>query len=570
MRSRGLQLVCVLILGGLFTRGATQQAPDARVYVSRLYGWSISYPRDWTIDTLDPTFVKISNASPYGLVGIHSWTVEFRTLSAFADSELASYAASLGQSGVRVQTPSRRSIVLRDGTPAIEVVHLLGTGTVGKSREILALSEGHGFLVDVETYLESWGTVQPIFDLITKSFTVRTEVASGPGAPALQTQVAHPLPTHALILGVPFISWDEAAKLDYHDKQILNPSVPASLGMVLEYWGQNRSLLAKDLGAPPGWTSTWGEDGTLDSLRSLVSRGIPIVVNLAMTPAAHQAEPNAAAMATLIGSGELASPSTKLTQHQWEHAQPLLSEYGFGIWSGVLGKMVPADTLRRWGEVLGIKTWQESVLQTRRVVIGYDDQRNVVILHDPSFGPAWEVSYDDLERMWALFDHDYVASYPTDYATLLATRSAVHPYASRTVGQRAAENFVFGYALASVGRLAEAQARFQAGLAAPGLPKGYQHLFLLELARLAEVKGDTADAISGYERAGALIPQHHRPWLLLSRLYERSDRAAWHAKAVDLRRKAEKLCEDPKAREAMQRALPHDFTMMGCAGLLPL
>jgi len=389
-------------------------------------------------------------------------------------------------------------------------------------------------------------------------------------AAALRPQVAHPFPAQALILGVPFISWDEAAKLDYHDKQILNPSVPASLGMVREYWGQDRGLRAKALDTPTGWTTMGGEGGTLDSLRSLVARGIPIVVNLAMTPAAHQAEPNAAAMATMVGSGELASASTKLTEQQWARAQQLLSEYGFGIWSGVLGKMVPADTLRRWGELLGIKTWQESVLQTRRVVIGYDDERKVVILHDPSFGPAWEVSYDDFERMWALFDHDYLVTHPTDYANLLAARPAGGPYPPRTAGQHAAENFVFGYALASVGRLAEAQARLQAGLAAPGLPKGYQHLFLLELARVTEATGDTTQAISDYEKSGALIPQHHRPWLFLSRLYERSDRAAWHAKAIDLRRKAEKLCEDPKAREAAQRALPHDFTMMGCAGLLPL
>ena len=87
---------------------------------------------------------------------------------------------------------------------------------------------------------------------------------------------------------------------------------------------------------------------------------------------------------------------------------------------------------------------------------------------------------------------------------------------------------------------------------------------------MAEATGDTAGAISGYEQAGALLPQHHRPWLFLSRLYERSGRAEWRGKAAELRRKAEKLCGDAKAQAAVQRALPHDFTMMGCAGLLPL
>src|SRR5207237_9713121 len=48
------------------------------------------------------------------------------------------------------------------------------------------------------------------------------------------------IPSHAVILGVPFISWREAAHLDYPNKNILNPAVPAVLGMVFEYWGRGR------------------------------------------------------------------------------------------------------------------------------------------------------------------------------------------------------------------------------------------------------------------------------------------------------------------------------------------
>ena len=122
---------------------------------------------------------------------------------------------------------------------------------------------------------------------------------------------------------------------------------------------------------------------------------------------------------------------------------------------------------------------------------------------------------------------------------------------------------MFGYALASVGRLADAKERLAAGLGAPDVPPGYRHLFLLELARVAEAMGDTAGAVSGYEAAGKIVPQHHRPWIFESRLYE-------GAKAAELHRKAEKLCADPKAQEALAHALPHDFTMLGCGGLLPL
>ena len=369
------------------------------------------------------------------------------------------------------------------------------------------------------------------------------------------------LPPRALISGVPFISWGDAAKLDYHDKNILNPSVPAAEAMVFEYWGQDRRVVATGAGAPEGWTNAGGEGVTLDSLRSYIARGIPVIVNLAMTPVAHFADPNAAAIATMLGSGRLAG-GANLTKQQYEQGQQLVAQYA-GIWSGVLGKMVPPDTLRTWSDRLGTKVWQESLLLSSRVVIGYDDDRKVVILHDPSFGPAWEVGYDDFEMMWRLFDHFYAVTYPPDFAKRLDTRSGSRPYAARTAGQHAAESFVFGYALASVGRLSDGKERMAAGLGAPYVPPGYRHLFLLELASVAEAMGDTAGAVSGYEAAGKIVPQHHRPWMYESRLAE-------GAKAAELRRKAEKLCADAKAQEALAHALPHDFTMFGCGGLLPL
>ncbi len=374
-------------------------------------------------------------------------------------------------------------------------------------------------------------------------------------------------PSHVLILGVPFISWSEAAHSDYADKSTLSPSAPAALGMILEYWGDNRRLLSKTRNVPGGWTSTEGR-GTLDSIRSYAARGIPLFVQLQITPVAHQAEPTLAALGTLRSSGELSS-ITSFTQAQYERVQAVRSGLvGFG--SGVMGKMASADTLRHWADLLGQPTWQESMLATPRVVVGYDDDRRVVILHDPSFGPAWEVSYDDFEAMWNLFDHYFYAFYPPDSAQRPTHQARSAPYPVRSPSQRAAEAFVFGYALESVGRLADAKARLAAGLGAADVPPGYRHLFLLELGRVAEASGDTATAISDYEQAGTLIPQHHRPWLYLSQLYGKSDRAEWRARAPELQKRAEGLCRDGKMDAGAVRSLPHDFTMMGCASLFPL
>src|SRR5437773_10911618 len=91
------------------------------------------------------------------------------------------------------------------------------------------------------------------------------------------------LPPRALISGVPFIVWGDAARLDYHDKNILNPSVPASHGMILEYRGLDRHLVEHSLDAPQGWPTASSEGGTLDSVRSYVARGMRIMVMQAMT-----------------------------------------------------------------------------------------------------------------------------------------------------------------------------------------------------------------------------------------------------------------------------------------------
>jgi hypothetical protein len=541
-------LIYALMIAVIVPHGAVSQARSDHVYVEHLYGWSVSYPDNWTIDTLDPGFVQIHQPPtlPYGLVGIHSArALKGASLGDFADRMMANEADMAG-----FKVLSRRSTTLSDGTPALEIDDVIGTDLVGESRKLVVLRGDRGLVVDAETYRDSFPALAPYFEKILRSF--------GLVAPT----------THALILGVPFIGWGDAARLDYHDKNILNPSVPASLGMILEYWGLDRHLVEHSLDAPQGWTSASSEGGTLDSVRSYVARGIPIMVMLAMTPAAHQAEPTAAAMASLIGSGEI-SPGSNLTQSQLQHVQDLTStNAGFG--SGILGKMVSADTLRHWGDVLGQPIWQETVFEPARVAIGFDDDRQVVILHDPSFGPAWEVSYNDFEAMWRLYDHNVTALFPVDLTRRSAGHSGAAPYAPRTPSQHAAESFVFGYALASVGHLVEAKARLNAGLNAADVPLGYRHLFFLELGRVAQASGDTALAVSDYEQARKLIPQHHRPWLFLSQLYEHSGRPEWRAESGKLRKRAEGLCRDTEARAAVRRSLPHDFTMMGCEGLLPL
>src|SRR5438045_3834549 len=215
-------------------------------------------------------------------------------------------------------------------------------------------------------------------------------VSLGVIASPLRGQATHQLPPRALITGVPFISWSEAASLDYANKNIVNPSLPASEGMVLKYWGRSLSALQQEE-ALPGWARRSGENESVDSLKAVVSRGIPVVVCLAMTPIAHNPGPGAPAIMAMSDS------TTRMKLGSGDSS------------SGALGQMFALDTLRRWAQVLGGETLRESMFMACRVVIGYDEPRKVMILHDPSFGPAWELSYADFATMWSFWNWFYMA-----------------------------------------------------------------------------------------------------------------------------------------------------------------
>ncbi len=45
------------------------------------------------------------------------------------------------------------------------------------------------------------------------------------------------------------------------------------------------------------------------------------------------------------------------------------------------------------------------------MVVGHDDSRSVIVLHDPTFGPYWAVSFDDFDEMWILSSATVAVSY---------------------------------------------------------------------------------------------------------------------------------------------------------------
>lgn len=381
----------------------------------------------------------------------------------------------------------------------------------------------------------------------------RTETAAGQIAPAPTHTESAKLPASSsmkLILGVPFLSWGEAAGLEYEDKNILNPSFAASLGMVLEYWGQDLELLQQSANALPKGPEGWGrvesgEGKSLDDLKGFIDRGIPVLVDPSITPYGHTLSPMFFALAEAQIKEE-------------------------GRCSGVLGRMVSLRTFRDVEAELGFSPW-ESLLQSSRVVIGYDDERKIVILHDPSFGPAWQVSFDDFEKMWEPKKRWYLAAYPPNHGEVAAKRPPAADYAPRTPDQQAAEQFVLGYALSCVGRMVEAEEHFKRGLAVPGIAKGYQHLLLFELALQYRTRGGTEEAIAAAQKATELVPEHHRPWEFLAQTYRSSAASDVRgSKAANAERKALATCSDRTAQSTLERSLARDFLIFGCQGILGL
>lgn len=196
-------------------------------------------------------------------------------------------------------------------------------------------------------------------------------------------------------------------------------------------------------------------------------------------------------------------------------------------------------------------------------IIGYDDQREVLIIHNPTLGPAIEVSYQDFDKMWAPRGRHYFVAHPRDLKRAAARRRAPKPYPSRTPDQIAAKHFTYAYALSSIGRVAEGEDELDQGLAVPGIGKAYQHLLLVEKAMHMAARSDLEGSTATLRRAIDLVPDHHRPWAILA---ENQRLLGLEQEAAKSQRKSEKLCKSSRASNKAARALTRDFYILGCGG----
>ena len=180
----------------------------------------------------------------------------------------------------------------------------------------------------------------------------------------------------AVLLEVPFIRWEDE-RLPIGE---MNPSDPASFGMIFEYWGIDLSEVFSE--EEPEYAIDWTFEGkqgkSIDDLKSYVNERIPIIVRpTALTPFAH--------------------PISPMTFELGLKPYPNTLEETSG---SLLGLYVPLDYADLSEGPDSMKHISEDFLWSSKVVVGYDDIQGVVYLHDPTFGPYWPVSYTDFDKMW--------------------------------------------------------------------------------------------------------------------------------------------------------------------------
>jgi len=238
------------------------------------------------------------------------------------------------------------------------------------------------------------------------------------------------------------------------------------------------------------WSFDEGQAKSFDDLKSMIARGIPVVVEpSALTPFAHPTDP------TLYELGVLPAPTERLT----------------GNLAGVFLPLEAFTASERHPHI------RQDLYWSARLVVGYDESDGTVTIHDPTFGPFWELSLDLFDAMWKVGGRSYVAFHPKDYDSLLASGSKATE-ALRCADDDAAVHYVFGYALSATGRNEEAEAQIRKGLALKGITKGYRFLLLLELAVLSFKMESQDEAIALATEASTLFPKLPASWALLAGL----------------------------------------------------
>ena len=350
-----------------------------------------------------------------------------------------------------------------------------------------------------------------------------------------------PLPSKAYIEGVPFVPYHDMRAATFPDSGVVNPSLTAAAQMMYGFWGADFVAMARDKAKPADWVSSSGENGTLADLKALLARGIPVQVAPSTTPDAQR----------LYMTPKLCAQFKPVP-----YASPHPA-------SGALGEMITlraVEELRAGGCGVGLN---DSVIVASKLLIGYDDERQVLTMHDPSLGPDLELGYAEFERMWRATESRYWGQHPRTIPAVPAGR--VPDVRARTPDDQAGLMLFRAYGLEVAGDYLQAERVLREALALEGTSATRRHLLKLELAVSLNETGRCAEAIDAARGANAEFDGYAIAHRVLAQLLACSgDRAAAKEAKRELAR-AKALC-NAEAQRGVADELGRDFHVMGCQG----
>jgi len=359
------------------------------------------------------------------------------------------------------------------------------------------------------------------------------------GALALGSVMAAPA---RQVEGVGFVGFGEVAGSSYPERNVVNPALIAALQMEYGYWGRDVVAEMKARSSQDArFREVDGKKGSVGDLKAAIDRGLPVYTRVATTSRAHVLYP-VLKLCAMFNKIELAGPA---------------------LASGSLGEMIPLAEIRKLRKADCTAGLDDSVISRPRIVIGYDDERQVLTVHDPSLGPSLEVKYADFEQAWSALGGQY--SYPEPKDPALRPVAAPAPARARTPDDDAAVALFEGYGLEVAGDPAAAVEELRRGLAIPQVSPGREHLLRLELGVALHASGRTEEAVAELRRANEIFGSYWLAHRQLALVLRAAGGDAARAAAEAEEKAAHDLCA-PDAYRQVIATVAGDFPVAGCKG----
>jgi len=349
-------------------------------------------------------------------------------------------------------------------------------------------------------------------------------------------------PPEAIVPDVPFVGFADAARIQYPDKEVVNPSLVAAAAMLA---GNGDSGYRPGALPPPIPRRKMAI--TLDDIKQAVAFGSPVFVLLPPAPGCHFVLPSLA----ILLSGVRPSLLRSLDDRDCS--------------SGMLGRMADAvgfDAIRR---TFGLENVSEIVhdvtTASAAVVVGYSDPKKVFLVHDPSYGPAEEIAYDTFDAGWRLCGK----SFGVRTNALGNGNGKLRPvlawpgYRARSADEKAARSYRDTYAAAATGDRDMAWERVRDALGQGRLSPGYRHLLHVEASSILRRQDRIGEAITEVDNALVLHRDNPVAWALATRLREERGAPGDTTLADAARTEMVRCWNDHEGLRALGKFLPTEF-----------